>query len=172
MAVISGAVAFAAAGAFTASAGGAIVSGRVSFTAGAELTAAAPPKGRRRRVVVTDVNGTTYGELENAVLSPIVYELNKIDEDWSLGILQNDPKAALILDVPFREVQVWRGDQILAWGPAVRPTVTPVRVSGGSSSLRFAKRTVELTAVTVSVHSKQRGAVPGLTAVPAFVSAT
>lgn len=124
MAIITGAVAFAASGAFSASAGGAIVSGRVSFAAAAELTAAAPPKGRRRRVVVTDVNGTTYGELENAVLSPIVYELGKIDEDWSFQILQNDPKAALILDVPFREVQVWRGDQILAWGPAVRPTAT------------------------------------------------
>lgn len=97
----------------------------VGATAATAVTFSAPttgtqvPYGRRWRVLVTNTAGTIYGELENAVLSSIGYELNAA-EQWSFTLPQNDPKCALLLDVPFREVQVWRGTKLLAWGPATR----------------------------------------------------
>lgn len=124
MPTITGSAALAGAGDLDAAAAGNTVTGaRTTLTATGAFSASTPPKGRRRRVVVTNVDGVTYGELEHARLSPITYELNR-PEQWSFQVLQNDPKAALILDVPFREVQVWRGDQLLAWGPAVRPALS------------------------------------------------
>lgn len=96
-----------------------VVGARISFTADGTLIASVAPVGRRRRVIVTDVFGTPYGECENAVLSGIDNELNQ-PETWSFQIPANDPKGYVLLNERFREVQVWRGDQLLAWGPIVR----------------------------------------------------
>lgn len=83
------------------------------------FTATSPPRGRRWRAVVTDAFGTVHGELPDAVIGPITDEENT-PEQWQVTLLQNDPAVDLLHSVPFREVQVWRGDQLLAWGPAVR----------------------------------------------------
>lgn len=80
------------------------------------------PESRRRRVVICGTNGVVLGELENAVLGSITYTLNQ-PEEWSFTLLQNDPKTALVLNQEFHECQVYRGDQILAWGPMVRPAM-------------------------------------------------
>jgi hypothetical protein len=93
-----------------------------SFLSSVSVEAYVPATGKEWRLVVTDVEGNTIAELENAVLSGITYELNKA-ETWSFVLRQNDPKCKFILDVPLRECQVWRGDQIMAWGPMVRPAV-------------------------------------------------
>lgn len=106
------------AGVATASA--TVLSGSAGWTPTVDLVD--PPLGRRWRVLVTNVDGVVYAELENAVLSGIDYELNRA-ETWTFTLPQNDPKCAFLLDVPFREVQVWRGNRLLAWGPAVRTQI-------------------------------------------------
>lgn len=79
-----------------------------------------PPKGTNRRFVVVDMDGTPLGELENAITGPITWALNKPVE-WSCSLSADDPKAQLVHDERFREVQLWRGDHLLTWGPIVRP---------------------------------------------------
>lgn len=95
-----------------------VTGARMTFNAEATLVASVAPIGRRRRVIVTDTVGTLLGEIENARLSGIQDDLNQ-PESWSFTVLENDAKAVLLLSVPFREVQVWRGDQLLVWGPCV-----------------------------------------------------
>lgn len=100
----------------------------VEFNANASLDVAVPYKGTRRRVIITDHFGVPIAELQNANVSPITYELNQ-PESWSFSLPTNDPKVDAILAEGVREVQLWRGDQILAWGPMVRPQVTSSQVS-------------------------------------------
>lgn len=91
------------------------------FTAAAVFDAVTRPVGRRRRIVVVDINGEPYGELENANIGSVTFTLNE-PESWAFTLPLHDPKANLLLDEKFREVQFWRGDQLLAWGPIVRPS--------------------------------------------------
>jgi hypothetical protein len=99
-----------------------ILSSGVGIVASVSVEAYVPARGTEWRLVVTDVEGNTIAELENAVLSGITYELNQ-PESWSFVLRQNDPKCKYVLDVPLRECQVWRGDQLLAWGPMIRPAM-------------------------------------------------
>jgi len=92
----------------------------VRFTGRGTLTPTIVPRGKKRRAVVTDANGNAFGELENAKIGDLTFELN-VAETFSLALPVTDPKAALLLEERIREVQVWRGDQLLAWGPALRP---------------------------------------------------
>jgi hypothetical protein len=78
------------------------------------------PRGKKRRTVVTTLDGAPLGELENARHGTIVKELNKPDE-WTFAAGISDPKSALVLDERIREAQLWRGDRIISWGPMVRP---------------------------------------------------
>lgn len=78
-----------------------------------------PPRGTRRRIVAVTMDGSPIGEFENARVGPVGWALNEPDS-WSFTIPKNDPKASLVLDERFREVQVWRGDQVLTWGPMMR----------------------------------------------------
>lgn len=94
---------------------------RVRFSSSASLTPIIFSRGKKKRAIVTDVNGNPYGELENAKLGAITFELNAPGEEFSLVVPITDPKTSLLLDERIREVQIWRGDQILAWGPAMRP---------------------------------------------------
>lgn len=116
------AAAFTAAGTVAPTATRVVAWASVRFTGAGRLTPTIVPRGRRRRAVVTDVAGTPFGELENATIGSITFELNEA-ERFSIALPIDDPKADLLLDEKFREVQVWRGDQLLAWGPAVRPAV-------------------------------------------------
>lgn len=94
---------------------GAAFEGRAAFAAFAR------PRGDKYRVLVVNQSGYAYGELENAQVDSVTWELNGMGgADFSVPTL--DPKAPLLR--VGREVQIWRGDQILFWGPLVRPQVS------------------------------------------------
>lgn len=93
----------------------------VSFEGRATFTPTIVPRGKKKRAVVVDAFGTPYGELENAKIGAITFELNDAGEEFSAVIPIDDPKAELVLSEWMRELQVWRGDQLLAWGPMMRP---------------------------------------------------
>lgn len=87
------------------------------------VSAAFPPKGTERRFLIVDPDGEPLGEIENAVAGKVEWRLNK-PTSWSFSVSVFDPKASLITAQRFREVQVWRGDQLLTWGPIVRVGVS------------------------------------------------
>lgn len=93
----------------------------IDFAVTGALDVIARPVGRRRRLVVVDTHGEPYGELENANIGAVTFVLNE-PESFAFTLPITDPKAHLLLDEKFREVQLWRGDQLLAWGPAIRPS--------------------------------------------------
>ena len=96
--------------------------GSVTFTARATLTPTIIPRGKKRKAVVTDVFGAPLGELEQAKIGALTFELNRPDE-FAVVVPVSDPKAGLLFEERIREVQIWRGDQLLTWGPAIRPSV-------------------------------------------------
>ena len=57
-------------------------------------------------------------ELTGAVLHPVEFPLNEA-ETTSIEMATIDPQAAELFD-PTREIQIWRDDDILFWGPVVR----------------------------------------------------
>ncbi len=86
--------------------------------------------GSRRRTVVVQQDGTphTEGWLPQAVHGPITWEPCNEDQ-WSLRVPADNATALFGapndtddwgIGEPFREVQLWRGDRLLTWGPAVR----------------------------------------------------
>lgn len=87
-----------------------------SAGASADLSAFVATRGKARRTVVVELDGTQLGELQNAEQGAVTWSLNEWEEaEITLGI--DDPKAALVLDEKFREVQLWRGDHLLMFGP-------------------------------------------------------
>ena len=98
-----------------------VISYGAAFTTSYSFDALTPATGRLRRTVVTDKEGAIYGEFADALQGPITFELNQPDT-WSFVTLANNPASDLLLAHPLREVQIWRGDQLLTWGPAVRPS--------------------------------------------------
>lgn len=81
-----------------------------------------------RRTVVVDQYGNAIAELENAVQGDVTYELNRWAES-SITLPVTDPKSAAVLSEKIREVQIWRGDQLLLWGPMTRPAANKTTVS-------------------------------------------
>lgn len=69
-------------------------------------------------VVVTDVDGTVLGEVADARVERVSWELNGTGSA-TVRLPTTDPDAALL--IPGREVQVWLDGEILWWGPIVRP---------------------------------------------------
>ena len=117
---IPAAVSFNAAGDMAATARRELAHAKVSFLARATFSATVRPRGKKRRTVVVDDAGNPYGELENARHGSITWELNRWQEAaFALGL--SDPKSALVLEERIREVQLWRGDRLLTFGPMVRP---------------------------------------------------
>lgn len=100
---------------------------KVRFSVRALLVPTIRPRGKKRRTVVVDAFGQTYGELENARHGSITWELNRWEEA-SIAFGTADPKAALVLEERIREVQLWRGDQLLVFGPMVRPSADKANV--------------------------------------------
>lgn len=100
----------------------------VTFAATATLEVATRPVGVRRRLVVVDVGGRPFGELDNATVGDLTDRLEP-PETFSFTLPADDPKVALLTDERFREVQMWRGDQLLAWGPAVRVSADAANVA-------------------------------------------
>jgi hypothetical protein len=70
------------------------------------------------RVIIVDEFGNQYGEVESAVLSPVSWAINDLGT-FSFTASTFDPKIA-DLNVPEREVQVWRNGQFLWWGVVYR----------------------------------------------------
>jgi len=66
-------------------------------------------------------------ELENATQGDITWALNQW-EDATFTLPATDPKSEAVLAERVREVQMWRGDQLLFQGPMVRPSVSKTRV--------------------------------------------
>lgn len=109
-----------ASGTFAGVAAKAVVWPELRLDARGALVATVRPRGKQRRTVVVDAEGNPYGELENARHGAITWELNAWEEaSFALGLA--DPKSHLVLEERIREVQLWRGDQLLVFGPMVRP---------------------------------------------------
>lgn len=91
------------------------------------------PFGTDRRVIITTVDGTPIAELENAYVMSFRRRLNEA-ETWGFTLPTSDPKLAAVLGAKVREVQLWRGDQLLSWGPMTNLQVgaylTTVQVTG------------------------------------------
>lgn len=120
---IFAAIALAGTGEFDASATTTVQWSRIAFTGTGTFNVTPPFSGTRRRVIVTDYQGTPIAELERANVGPITYELNR-PETWAFTLTSDDPKVASIIEENVREVQLWRGDQLLSWGPMVRPQIS------------------------------------------------
>lgn len=105
---------------------GRVTSGPITFNGAGSFSATAVNPlafapyglGREYRILVVNHFGAAYGELEAAAPGNITWDLNAPGE-FSFTMLTSDPKTALVR--PGREIQVWRGDQLLWWGPLVRP---------------------------------------------------
>jgi len=85
--------------------------------------------GTRRRTVVVHQDGTVYpqGWLADAVHGPITWQPSTEDR-WSLsvpvgqgGALFGNPNDTddWGIEEPYREVQLWRGNRLLTWGPTI-----------------------------------------------------
>lgn len=74
------------------------------------------------RVLLSDSGGNIYAELDKAVLTNVTWALNELGGcEFTLPL--DDPKIA-DLEVPEREVQVWRGSQFLNTFVLTRARVT------------------------------------------------
>jgi hypothetical protein len=69
------------------------------------------------QAIVVDMAGVPYGELENAHIGDVEFELNAAG-GFDITLATTDPDALLLQ--PGREVQIWRDGAILHWGPIVR----------------------------------------------------
>ena len=89
--------------------------------------------GSRRRTVVVDQAGTPVdnGWLADAVHGPITWEPST-PETWSITVPLSSKADAILgapsatewgIEAPYREVQLWYGNRVLSWGPAVSPRV-------------------------------------------------
>lgn len=105
-----------------------LVNGRAVLSGRAQLIASAPfvqswdptKQSAQYRLRIVDLSGDGYTEFENAVIGDVVWELNGIGScTFTVPVL--DDKSVHI-KVPEREVQVWRGNQLLWWGVMVRAT--------------------------------------------------
>lgn len=113
----------------------------VRFSARGSLIPTVAARGKKRRVIVTDAFGAVFGEVENAKVGPVSFELNRSDE-WSFALPIVDEKAGLVLDEKMREAQLWRGDLLLSWGPMVRPAADKkfLTVTGAGADWHLTRR--------------------------------
>lgn len=73
---------------------------------------------RQYRVRIVDYEGTGYADLENATVTGVNEELNGMG-GFTFTMPTVDDKAHHVKMVE-REAQVWRGDQLIAWGVITR----------------------------------------------------
>lgn len=116
--IFGGAVTFTGAGSFTAT--GTVpttIYALASFTGRGSFLPVARFTGTDYALYVVDQAGSQYGQVDNARVGSVTFELNSAG-GLSFSVPVTDPDAALCQ--PGREVQLWRGDQLLFWGPIVR----------------------------------------------------
>ena len=124
--------------------------GQVEMAGGSELAlrvptprTADPSSGREPyRLVITDHTGYRYAELEHAHINNVAWLLNDygtLDFD-----LPSDDAKITELQVPIREVQVWKGTQIKWWGVLVKARGDAKTVNFQAVSLEwyFSRRVV------------------------------
>jgi hypothetical protein len=117
----AGAVTFSGIGTVAFSATGGIpVHALVSFAGTSSFLPVVRFTGTDYQLLVVDKAGSLYGEVENARIGSVTFELNGAGGlDFTLPV--TDPDCTLIQ--PGREVQLYRGNQLLFWGPVVRQQI-------------------------------------------------
>lgn len=76
--------------------------------------------GLEYRIVVVSANGTRHGEIVNFDLSRITWELNTFGTaEFTVPTLD---ESAKLIKVPEREVEIWRGNNLIWAGAMVRAT--------------------------------------------------
>lgn len=73
----------------------------------------------RWRATLCEMDGTPQVQLENAMIRPVTWSLNE-RPTWEIDMPILDPQLAEIARLPYQEVQIWRGDRLIEWGPMVR----------------------------------------------------
>jgi len=141
--ILAGQATLAGAGTTTAT-GSKVAAWSSSNLAGTSGLSATPVSlGTAYRVLVCDSFGVLYGELEQAKVGDVTWGLNRPDT-WTFTIPATDPKAHLLFDERLREVQIWRGDRLLTWGPIIRPQADPasITVTGAGALWLLGRRTI------------------------------
>lgn len=87
------------------------------------------------QLIVVQPDGTRLGELNKAqALSPLEHDF--AGESWDFAMPAHDPKLALCL-AAVNEIQVWRGGQLLRWGPIIKRSGDDVQVRVSCASVRW-----------------------------------
>jgi hypothetical protein len=122
--------------------GRALLDGRSKFIATHPFIYTFEPETQKTqyRLRIVDKEGNGYADLDKATIKTIGWELNGIGS-VTFSVPTLDPKA-LFIRVPEREVQVWRGAQLIWWGVMVRAEANDNSVDVQCSSLEwyFTKR--------------------------------
>lgn len=84
------------------------------------------------QVFVADIHGTQYGELIDATIGPISWELNG---QGTVEISLPTTDVGALLCRFGREIQIWRDGTVLWWGPIVRPQVQMWQATWGCADL-------------------------------------
>lgn len=96
----------------------AVTMASVTFAAKARVAFVTRIVGDQWRLVAVDMDGTPQAEIENATVTGVVDELGTEGAlEFALPVM--DAKASKL--PPMQEVQVWKGDTLLKWGPVFRP---------------------------------------------------
>ena len=74
--------------------------------------------GEKVSAYVVGMDGTRYAELVDARVGSITWSLNSL-HSVSLTMPATSPQAAAVTEIE-REIQVWKGDALLFWGPIVK----------------------------------------------------
>lgn len=104
--------------------------------------------GEQRRTRIVRIDGTLVAELASAQHGPIDIALNDINTG-SFTVPANSPDAALIQAQELQEVQLWRGNRCLLWGP-----ITRYQVSGGTLTASVSGAEWYLTRTYVGPHRR------------------
>ena len=116
---LAAAAAFAGAGNLAAT-GGLPVYALASFEGTSSILFVSRFTGDDYRLYVVDKTGTVFGQVEQARIGSVTFELNGAGGlDFTLPV--TDPDCSLIQ--AGREVQLYRGNQLLFWGPIVRQQI-------------------------------------------------
>jgi hypothetical protein len=94
------------------------------------LRFASPEDAAPYRLIVVDMWGTRYAELTHAIIGTATWTLNGPGA-LTFSLPLDDPQAALCTPI-VREIQLWRGNQMLDWYVIVKP-----RKASGARLLDF-----------------------------------
>lgn len=110
-------VGFTGTGSFSATGSLPAVFALASFTGTGSALFVSRFTGTDYRLYVVDKTGSVYGQVDDARIGSVTFELNGAG-GLDFTIATTDPDTALCQ--PGREVQLYRGNQLLFWGPIVR----------------------------------------------------